>query len=86
MPPFKRKLFGLPSDYTEILNKVLTYECPHGASVSGKSKSVAMCLICGEMLCYEVIFGQKYFTFFLANTWCSIWIKAKAILKSYLCD
>jgi len=53
MPPFKRKLFGLPSDYTEILNKVLTYECPHGASVSGKSKSVAMCLICGEMLCYE---------------------------------
>ena len=54
MPPLKRKLYELPRDYTEILNKVLTYECPHGASVSGKSKSVAMCLICGEMLCYEV--------------------------------
>ena len=56
MPPKMRSLVTLPEDYTDLLNKVTTYECPNAtASSSSKSKSVAMCLICGALVCFEVI-------------------------------
>ena len=58
MPPKMRSLIDLPQDYTDLLNKVSSYQCPSTstASTAGKSKSVAMCLICGELVCFEVIF------------------------------
>ena len=53
MPIVKRSLIDLPENYTDLLNKAITYECPNW-SVDRKSKSFAICLICGDLVCYEV--------------------------------
>ena len=64
MPPVKRRFIELPNDYTDILNKASAYECPNGANISGKSKSVAMCLVCGDLLCFEVQLLSLFYTYF----------------------
>lgn len=60
MPAQKRSLVELPEDYTDLLSRVTNYECPNGAVISGKSKSVALCLICGQLICYEVTFALLF--------------------------
>jgi len=52
MPVSKRSLIDLPEDYTDLLNKAITYECPNW-SADRKSKSFAICLLCGKLVCYE---------------------------------
>ena len=53
MPITKRSLIDLPEDYTDLLNKATAYECPNW-STDRKSKSFAICLTCGDLVCYEV--------------------------------
>ena len=53
MPIRKRSLIDLPEDYTDLLNKATAYECPNW-STDRKSKSFAICLTCGDLVCYEV--------------------------------
>lgn len=52
MPIKKRSLIDLPEDYTDLLNKATAYECPNW-STDRKSKSFAICLTCGDLVCYE---------------------------------
>ena len=54
MPTAVRKLIDLPEDYTDLLNLATTYECPNNSRSERKSKSVAMCLVCGALVCFEV--------------------------------
>ncbi len=49
-----RKLIDLPDDYTDLLNKAIAYECPNNAGLERKSKSAAICLFCGQLICCEV--------------------------------
>jgi hypothetical protein len=54
MPITKRSLIDLPEDYTDLLNKATAYECPNW-STDRKSKSFAICLTCGDLVCYEYL-------------------------------
>ena len=79
MPPRLRSLISLPNDYTDLLNKVTSYECPNAtaASSTSKSKSVAMCLVCGALVCFEVRLKNLVFSIFF-NVF-------KLIFQTYCC-
>lgn len=49
VPPV-RKLIGLPDDYSDIINTVLTFSCPNNDREE-TSRNPTMCLICGTTLC-----------------------------------
>jgi len=62
-PSWRGGLIPLPRDYTDLLHLASEYVCPK--SVTGESKDVALCLVCGTLLCIrsfcceEMVAGQK---------------------------
>lgn len=50
-PHDMNRLIALPADYSELINSVSQFTCPH--SDSDDSRSPTMCLVCGEMLCSQ---------------------------------
>lgn len=61
LSPKLRKLIDLPQDYTDLLNMATTYECPTTSSLERKTKSVAICLLCGRLICCEVHFVDDFY-------------------------
>ena len=52
LPASRRKLIDLPENYLTLLSKADQYKCPN--SVSKESKSPALCLACGTIVCSQV--------------------------------
>lgn len=46
-------LITLPSDYSELINVASLFTCPN--SEGDEARTPAMCLVCGKMLCSQVI-------------------------------
>lgn len=49
VPPV-RKLIDLPTDYSDLINTVLTFSCPNNER-DESSRNPTMCLVCGVTLC-----------------------------------
>lgn len=49
VPPV-RKLIDLPTDYSDLINTVLTFSCPNNDR-DESSRNPTMCLVCGVTLC-----------------------------------
>lgn len=45
------RLIPLPDDFSELMNRVSEFSCPH--SEREDSKKPTMCLVCGEILCSQ---------------------------------
>ena len=52
IPAPRRKLIDLPENYLSLLSKADNYKCPN--SVTKESKSPALCLVCGTIVCSQV--------------------------------
>ena len=48
-PEWKHGLVPLPRDYTDLMNLSANFSCSN--SVTGESKTPALCLVCGAMVC-----------------------------------
>ena len=52
LPVRQRKLIDLPENYLALLSKADQFKCPN--SVTKESKSPALCLVCGTIVCSQV--------------------------------
>ena len=52
IPVRRRSLIELPENYLSLLSKADQFKCPN--SVSKESKSPALCLACGTIVCSQV--------------------------------
>lgn len=52
LPVRQRKLIDLPENYLTLLSKADQFKCPN--SVTKESKSPALCLVCGTIVCSQV--------------------------------
>ena len=52
LPAPRRNLIDLPENYLSLLSKADQYRCPN--SVTKDSKSPALCLVCGTIVCSQV--------------------------------
>jgi len=50
-PSWKHGLIPLPTDYTELMNMSVNFTCDN--NVTGESKTPALCLVCGAMVCSQ---------------------------------
>jgi len=50
-PGWKHGLIPLPTDYTELMNMSVNFTCDN--NVTGESKTPALCLVCGAMICSQ---------------------------------
>ena len=57
LPVRPRKLIDLPENYLTLLSKADQFKCPN--SVTKESKSPALCLVCGTIVCSQVCFFFK---------------------------
>ena len=57
LPVRPRKLIDLPENYLTLLSKADQFKCPN--SVTKESKSPALCLVCGTIVCSQVCFFQN---------------------------
>ena len=48
-PEWRHGLVPLPRDYTDLMNLSANFSCSN--SVTGESKTPALCLVCGAMVC-----------------------------------
>ena len=51
------RLVSLASDYSELINDTSLFTCPK--SEGDDSRTPAMCLVCGDVLCSQVILTNK---------------------------
>ena len=66
LPVRPRKLIDLPENYLTLLSKADQFKCPN--SVTKESKSPALCLVCGTIVCSQVCcFKISYFALGHAN-------------------
>ena len=54
LPVRPRKLIDLPENYLTLLSKADQFKCPN--SVTKESKSPALCLVCGTIVCSQVCY------------------------------
>lgn len=76
-------LITLPSDYSELINVASLFTCPN--SEGDEARTPAMCLVCGKMLCSQVLW------FIVSSAmWglsiCLIVPKCLAVSQSYCCQ
>ena len=50
-PEWRHGLIPLPRDYTDLMNLSANFSC--GNSVTGESKTPALCLVCGLLVCSQ---------------------------------
>ena len=70
LPVRPRKLIDLPENYLTLLSKADQFKCPN--SVTGESKSPALCLVCGTIVCSQVCYfiiscSNVYLPFYFAK-------------------
>ena len=51
-------LILLPSDYSELINAASLFTCPN--SEGDEARTPAMCLVCGKLLCSQVLFWNWF--------------------------
>ena len=68
IPVRRRSLIELPENYLSLLSKADQFKCPN--SVSKESKSPALCLACGTIVCSQVkwfVIQKCYFSNIIQN-------------------
>ena len=70
LPAPRRKLIDLPENYLSLLSKADQYKCPN--SITRDSKSPALCLVCGTIICSQV---SQYVSEQLHGNWHSLDIR-----------
>ena len=61
LPAPRRNLIDLPENYLSLLSKADQYRCPN--SVTKDSKSPALCLVCGTIVCSQVRYYSNLWGF-----------------------